>query len=325
MHAYVAASIGAIGSLLLSAGDSGTVAGICAIFAVTMAIIATFEQRSEATWGSLALLTGSLFATHNWLEFSFSWNIAWLVLEQLAVVVIGWVIHYKARLAIWRQPSHIGPLVISGAALLLLTFMALAEWDQNLPALTFGLIGAALILTTLAVRDRTIAYAYAAGAAIIAAALCQLAVWGFRNPQVYAIPAGVYLLVLGDGLRRMRQPQLGQMIETGALTLLLGVTAGQALRSNNLFGQLLLLCAESLAVAGYGTLMRVRVPFIGGLGFFVFGVSWMGLNAARFTNQWVLLGIAGLLMVAAYVLLERHQERLVRAGTLWITRLRSWS
>jgi hypothetical protein len=42
-------------------------------------------------------------------------------------------------------------------------------------------------------------------------------------------------------------------------------------------------------------------------------------------NQWVLLGIFGLLMIAAYVVLERHQERLVRLGRTWMLEIRSWA
>jgi hypothetical protein len=45
---------------------------------------------------------------------------------------------------------------------------------------------------------------------------------------------------------------------------------------------------------------------------------------SQFANQWVLFGAVGLLMIAAYVLLERYQERLLRAGRAWASELRGW-
>jgi hypothetical protein len=50
----------------------------------------------------------------------------------------------------------------------------------------------------------------------------------------------------------------------------------------------------------------------------------MTVDSVRLVNEWALLGAVGLMMVAAYVILERHQERLVRAGRQWAAELRSW-
>ena len=38
----------------------------------------------------------------------------------------------------------------------------------------------------------------------------------------------------------------------------------------------------------------------------------------------MLLGVLGLLMVGVYVLLERRQEELARAGRAWVERVSSW-
>jgi hypothetical protein len=113
------------------------------------------------------------------------------------------------------------------------------------------------------------------------------------------------------------------VIEAGAAMLLLGATFGEAIRDGGAL-QGLLLCGEALAVAAYGALLRLRIPFLTGVGFFVAGVLWMAVDNAPITNQWVLFGAAGLLMIAAYVLLERHQERLLRAGRAWASELRGW-
>jgi hypothetical protein len=194
----------------------------------------------------------------------------------------------------------------------------------GLPPLTFALASAGLLLATLAVRLRAIGYGYAAGAALVAAGMCQLADWGVRDLQGYVLPAGIYLLALSAGLRRFQgRRKVSQVIEAGAAMLMLGVTLGQALRDGGALYELLI-CGEALAVAAYGTLLRLRVPFIAGVSFFIAGVLWAAVDNVRITNQWVLFGTVGLLMIAAYVLLERYQERLLRAGRAWASELRAW-
>jgi hypothetical protein len=195
----------------------------------------------------------------------------------------------------------------------------------TLPPLTFALVSLGLLLVTVAVRERELYYAYAAGAVLVGAILCQLADWGFDEPQWYAVPAGLYLLALAWGLRHFQgQRVASQLIEGAAAVLLLGLTFGQAVLGPGGAGYSLLLFGEALAMAGYGALARLRAPFVGGVGFFVLGALWIAVDAAQLVNQWVLLGAAGLLMVVAYVILERHQERLSRAGRAWAAQLQSW-
>jgi Flp pilus assembly protein TadB len=81
---------------------------------------------------------------------------------------------------------------------------------------------------------------------------------------------------------------------------------------------------ESLLVMAYGTLARLRVPFISGVIGFVIGVLWMVAHATRMLNQWLVLGLLGMLMLLAYVLLERQQEQLRRFGRDLVVRLREW-
>jgi len=136
-----------------------------------------------------------------------------------------------------------------------------------------------------------------------------------------------YLLALAEGQRRFQgRRQLSQVIEAGATMLLLGVTLGQSLRAVGLESQLyaVLLCGQALALLGYGVLRKLRVPFFGGAAFFVAGVLWLSVDPLMAANKWVLLGILGLLLVGVYVLLERRQEQLARAGRAWVERVSGW-
>jgi len=59
--------------------------------------------------------------------------------------------------------------------------------------------------------------------------------------------------------------------------------------------------------------------------FFVAGVLWLSVDPLMAMNKWVLLGLLGLLLVGIYVLLERRQQELARAGRALIERVSSWS
>jgi hypothetical protein len=227
--------------------------------------------------------------------------------------------------AAWRRPLSLGPLA-AGLALTVALGM-LAPLLEELPALTFALTTLALILATLALRERRFVYGYGAGAALVLAALCQLADWGFREPQWYTLPAGLYLLALAEGLRRFQGRQrLSRLMEAGAATLMLGTTLGQSLRAEGFSSTLyaVALCAQSLLLLAYGTLRKLRVPFLGGAAFFVLGVLILSVDPLQSVNRWVLLGLLGMLMVGAYVLLERRQEQLAHAGRAFVERIGGW-
>jgi hypothetical protein len=179
----------------------------------------------------------------------------------------------------------------------------------------------------MSVRERELVYVYGAGAALVAAGLCQLAYLGFRQPQWYVIPAGVYLLAVAAGLRYTKQPRLiAQCAEVCAVVMLVGTTLGQALRTDDLakLAYTLWLCGEALLLLSYGTLRKLRVPFFGGALFVTVGVVWLSVDPLRAANKWMLLGALGLVLVGVYVLLERRQEQLARAGKQWAERINSW-
>ncbi len=330
--AYLAALLSAVGTLLLASGDNMIFCVAAGLLALLAAIVASLERNAGVAWGALALALVAAFRARLTLVpgLDFTWTLAWIQIDLLIIALLGWLVEVKTPWpelgAVWRRPTTSGPVVVGGAAVLVLA-LRLTGLAVPLPPLTFSLATLALLLATVSVRERQIWYAYAAGACIVGAAACQLFDWGLRELQWYVIPAGVYLLALAAGLRRFQgQARASQVVEAGAVLLILGTSLGQSLQAggNDWFGYALWLCGESLLMLGYGVLLRLRVPFIGGIAFFVLGVLWMSANALKVTNQWIVFGILGLLMVAAYVLLERQQERLRRMGRAWIAELQQW-
>lgn len=318
--AIYAASI-ATGALALLAGlgNSLELAIVAGGLAALWTLAASIERSEAAAWGAFGLLVTALACAGDAAGIPAAWISGWIVLVQVGVCLAGWLLTWGG-LVVWRRPSTFGPL---GLALVSVPLALLLGGE--LPPFTFALASLGLLLVTVAVRERELRYAYAAGAAFVAAALSQLADWGVAELQWYVLPAGLYLLALAFGLRRFQgRRRASQLVEAAGLMLLLGVTFGQAIRPEGGLPYSLLLFAESLALVAYGALARLRVPFLGGAAFFVAGVTWMTVDSVRLANQWVLLGAVGLLMVAAYVVLERHQERLLRAGRYWAGQLRSW-
>lgn len=309
---------GGAGALALAIASDGALAGVALALAALLAVLAQIERREAAAWAGLALAVPGAWLAHTAAGLEGAWAAAWLVLELVGLSLLGWLaVHFGLEL--WRRVTGVGAF---GAAVLLASGAALGG---QLAPLTFALASLGLLLATLAVRERRASYAYGAGGAFVGAALSQLAGWGVRELQWYVIPAGLYLLVLSGGLRRFQgQRRVSQLIEAAAVMLMLGVTAAQALLPEGGLFYSLLLFGESLLMATYGALSRLRVPFVGGIAFFVAGVLWMTVDTVRLANQWVILGIVGLLMVLAYVVLERHQERLLRAGRYWAWQLRAW-
>ncbi|MGQ9925885.1 MAG: hypothetical protein ACUVS4_03350 [Chloroflexaceae bacterium] len=315
---YASAVLGGAGALALSSASDGALAGAALALAALLAVLVPIERREAVAWASLALAVPGAWLAHTAGGLEGAWAAAWLVLELVGLSLLGWL-ELRFGPGLWRRVTSAGA---AGAAVLLTLGAALGS---QLAPLTFALASLGLLLATLAVRERQPGYAYGAGGAFVGAAISQLAGWGVHELQWYVIPAGLYLLVLAGGLRRFQgQRRVSQLVEAAAIMLLLGVTAAQTLLPAGGLFYSLLLFGESLLMATYGALSRLRVPFVGGIAFFVAGVLWMTVGTVRLANQWVILGIIGLLMVLAYVVLERHQERLLRAGRYWAGQLRAW-
>ncbi|NNJ11736.1 hypothetical protein EKD04_015480 [Chloroflexales bacterium ZM16-3] len=318
---YAAAGFSGGLALGLAWGERPALAVAALALALIAGAVAWFERREDVTWLGVGMALLASWLAPGALGAAQDWEASWVIIEMLGVVLIGWGLE-RLNGAHWRRPSSLGPLGL--ALLLVVGIVAEIPLGRDLPALTFAMASLGLLLATLAVRLRQIGYGYAAGAALVAAGMCQLADWGVREIQGYVLPAGIYLLALAAGLRRFQgRRKVSQVIEAGAAMLLLGATLGQAMRGGGALYELLL-CGEALVVVAYGVLLRLRVPFLAGVSFFVAGVLWMVVDNVQITNQWVLFGVVGLLMIAAYVLLERYQERLLRAGRAWASELKGW-
>ncbi|WP_298819123.1 hypothetical protein [Chloroflexus sp.] len=301
----------------LFTGDLSSLIWPLLVWALVTAIVTAHEQSEFGATLSLLALIGSMAGGLALTVLSAPWQAAWLALTLLLPVMAGWLAQRWPAGACWYRPTLWTPLVVG--------LLAIAIAAADMRALVVALVNAGVVLVTITVRERRSEYGYLAGAAFVAASLGQFTVWEVAEIQFYVIPVGAYLLVLANGIRHFqRNNGLARLVDTGAVVLLLGVTLIQAAGSASNIFFILLVGGESLLVAVYGGLLRLRVPFIGGIAGIVVSVLWLVANAALMLNQWLLLGSLGLLMLVAYVLLERQQAVLRRLGRDWALRLQQW-
>lgn len=315
---YVISSVVMLLALaLLFNGVIGKLSLPLLLVAITIGIVAWLEQSRLVAGLNLIALVGSLSTALSLTPLTIAWQAAWFVLLLVPLLLVGWLAPRLRSTAIWQQPSLWIPLAAAG----FIGLLALTDLRASVVALVNG----GVLLVTATLRERNSLYAYLAGALFVTASLGQFLVWELRELQLYVVPVGVYLFGLAAGIRRFqRQIQVARLVDSAAVCLLLGATFIQAAGSVSNIGYIMLFVLESLLVATYGTLARLRAPFIGGVAGFVIGVLWMAANAARMLNQWLLLGALGILMLLAYVILERQQDQLRRFGRDLIVRLKQW-
>lgn len=301
------------------------VAGVAAL----AALLATAERRVDLAFLALALgELGLLLLRGDMVDIT--WLCAFGLVDMVVLAALGWLVDLLGRrvqrtaaaCAVWRYPLREGPLAV-GAGLALMSMLMGVMFGQ-----IFTLVMLALLLSTAAVRYRMVMLVYAAAAALVAALLLQLWVWGRAEPEWYVAPTALYLLALADGLRRFQgQRQLSRVLECAGLGMLLGLGATRAVLADGQRALLLALalCGEGLLSIAYGVLRRLQVPLVAGVAAVVFGALWLGVDPMRAANTWVVMGVVGMLLIGLYVLFERRQEQLLRLGRSLIATLSAWS
>lgn len=279
----------------------------------------------------------------------------WPVVLALTAVVYGLAAYFlryldKSGMAwvrqpavqIWEQPLLFGGWLISGLSLLTiaaaglkvlaLTLQALFRTPQLTPgdvvqvqmvAAVLALLG--LFYLTAAVVDRLPRLGYIAMGMLLAAWSWEWAlVWGQREVQWYALPAGVYLLVVGylewHGGRRA----LARWIDYGALLLLLGTSFWQSLGPVG-WPYALLMGFEGLMITWWGSTRRLRrFLYAGVVGVTVDVIGQLIQPLLTATNRWIVFGIVGIFLVSLAILVERRLENVLALTKDVRRRLENW-
>ena len=183
-----------------------------------------------------------------------------------------------------------------------------------------------LMLGAIALAGRSRTAALGAALALVPAFIAGIARTHATDAQAYALPIGLYLLTVAHLARRGQGPGRAQaasgMAILGVVTLLAPGLV-QSLDGARL-DYALLSAVEGLALAVWGIATRWRPLVAGGVSAIVAVALRQLFDAVHALPSWVILGGAGLALLAGAVALLLLRDRLRVAGRVVSDRWSSW-
>jgi hypothetical protein len=148
-----------------------------------------------------------------------------------------------------------------------------------------------------------------------------------REPQLYAIPVGLYFTLIGYLENRKGNRLFAQILEGFGLAILLITAFIQSLNGINGFPYFLLLLAEGILAIWWGAGRRMKIPFFAGILACVVNVVAQVVVLVRVyeVSRWFIILGVGLFLVGAAVFIERRREQLIKQSQQWRDALDSWS
>jgi hypothetical protein len=149
-----------------------------------------------------------------------------------------------------------------------------------------------------------------------------LLVWGQREVQWYAIPAGLYLLGVGYLEWAWGSRPLARWLDRAALLLLLGSSFWQSLGDDGWI-YALLLGAEGLAIVWWGSARRLRRFLYAGVDGVTLDVAGQLLEPL-FSANVIVLATVGMSLIVLASLVERRLEAVKLLSKELRDRLEEW-
>jgi hypothetical protein len=298
--------------------------------ALLLGLLAMLWRDPVLPYGTLGFLAIAVAYRLGWTGMLFVQAMAWAAGIGLGLYLMARIIEFlltrlpaigKSRLAIWPPPLTRTAVSIVGAAVLISLPFVTAQISAYAIVLAF----AGVLYLTIAYRGRYHQLGYLAVAMLQAAWILLLVARDVRQPQLYAIPIGLYLMGVGT-LERRRRSHFPVLLECFGLAVLLLTTFIQSLNGVEGFPYFVLLLAEGIAVIGWGAWRCIKIPFFIGLGASALNVvaQVVVLVSVYEVNRWFIIFGVGTLLVATAVMVERRRERLVSRVQEWRGTLEGW-
>ncbi|MBN1484767.1 MAG: hypothetical protein JXA37_08605 [Chloroflexia bacterium] len=308
-------------------------AGVSLGHALLLALLATAWRAPLLAYGAPLLGLLALAQRLWWRDVG---GLAWppaLALLALGYGLAGYLLKLRRQhgagarwVAMWERPLRRSGLFLSALSLLLMAWRGLnivrlviraaLDWPlltaQDPPrvqmaASVLALLG--LLYLLAAVVDRRRWLGYAAVALLLGAwNLEWLLVWGMREVQWYAIPAGAYLLVVGYLEWRDGSAVLARWIDLAGMLLLLASAFGQSFGRGGLPYALLMTAEGVLGVLWAGVRKLRRFLYLGLAGTVVSVVA-ISINPLFTGYRWIFLLIGGIAVLLLLFWIERNMER----------------
>jgi len=226
----------------------------------------------------------------------------------LLSMILGWTSNRIKPLTVWLKPlTHCAVFLTADAAII---NMALVFDNISAAAATLAFAGA--LYVTIAYRGRQYILGYL-GMALLEAAWAMLLIMNdVSQPQWYAIPAGLYFLVVANFEWRRDRKRYAMGVEILGLGVLLVTSFTQSLNGATGLPYFILLVVEGLLALLWGVYQKRKIPFFTGIGSIAieFAAQLIVQISYHDINIWlVALGI-GLVIMSVAVYVEFRRERL---------------
>ena len=162
---------------------------------------------------------------------------------------------------------------------------------------------------------------------LLAAWVMALIFQDVNQPQLYAIPFGLYLASIGFFERQLGRIRFGNFVECFGFSVMLITSFIQSLNGLAGLPYFVLLMAESLGIFWWGAVQHCKIPlFIGISGSVINVVAQVIIlvNVYQVSRWFVTLGV-GLALVVVGVIVERKRERILTRTREWREVLEAWN
>ena len=224
-------------------------------------------------------------------------------------------------LSVWLTPLTNCAIALTAAAVLL--NLTAVTTHQTALAATLAFAGA--LYVTIAYRGRKFALGYLGMALLQLAWVIVLFIRNVAQPQLYAIPAGLYFMGIAYLELQRDRKRYATGIEILGLGVLLVTSFVQSLNAEGL-PYFVLLMVEAFLILWWGWIQKRKTLFFTGIGASVLNLlaQVIVLVSVYDINRWFVAFGAGLLIMGLAIYIERSREQLrARARELSET-LEAW-
>ncbi|MGB3716912.1 MAG: hypothetical protein WA996_21030 [Candidatus Promineifilaceae bacterium] len=323
---YVFAAIDAVLWQLVALGGNDTTIVVAVALALLTGLLAVLWQDGSLAYVSLIYLIIAIGARLDSAGLTLAQGMACMTAIGFALYFIAELTELRERLAsrlsIWRRPMERTAVVITLIAVL--GTLPTAASQTLATAVAMGFTGA--LYLAIAYRGRRYSLGYVAMAMLQIAWVLLLLDRDVNQPQFYAIPAGLYFVIIGELERRRGRNAFANYLSAFGLAVIFLTSFIQSLDTDTGLPYFVLLLIESLLAVGYGVFMQEKVPFFAGLSAAFLNVigQLILLTTVSDVLRWIVILGTGLLLVSLAILVERRREEIATQIGEWRTALSTW-
>jgi hypothetical protein len=294
-------------------------------YALLFALFSILWVEGTLVYGAVGFGLLAAGASLKQAEFQFADTAAVFGGIGFGLYLLGRILHVLSSrlkaLTVWSSPLTNCAVVLTGAAVVVTMPVVFSHMTAAAASLAF----AGALYVTIAYRGRFHQLGYLGMALLQLAWVLLLFINDVKQPQLYAIPAGLYFMGLAYLEWQRNKSRYSVGLEALGLGVLLVTSLAQSLNAQGL-PYFVLLMAEGLLVVFWGLYQKRKIPFFTGIGASTLNVvaQVIVLVSVHDINRWFVAFGVGLLIMSLAIYIERSREQLrLRARELSET-LEKW-